>query len=368
MTTYQAILIDDQIKEGRISGEIFFEADSIYFKSGNITRSIPLHELKMSLGGTGNRVIYFNGSYTQFSLSTSDKNILNEPSLKAQNNLQSASANIRKQAKYINLSIFAFVALCLLALSGLFYFKDNIVRSIADNIPYSMEQKLGEQYISQLKFTGQLDTSSLALKQFEEKANLIFKNIKNDYAFKLCISKSEDINAYALPGGYIVFNKGLLNSAKNWEEVLGVLGHEAAHVTEKHHTRGIVSQFGWTTLLSMMFGDGSALTSLIFGASAQLEQLSYSRNFEKESDEKGFQYLVKSKVNPVGLKTFFETLSKEQGIASKIPELLSTHPSSDNRVGEIQKLIDSKNKTEYIQLGDYSQFKSMIKQDTTLLK
>jgi beta-barrel assembly-enhancing protease len=160
----------------------------------------------------------------------------------------------------------------------------------------------------------------------------------------------------------LVFNSELLKKAESWEEVLGVASHEIAHVTQQHHARGILSRVGVFTIVSLLLGDGSALTDLVFGAGASLESLSYSRDFETESDLKGFEYLMNAKVNPKGLRTFFAKLEEENKIAKNIPEFISTHPSNTNRIEDIRKLEKLKeNQIVFRQLDDYKVFKDLLK-------
>ena len=120
------------------------------------------------------------------------------------------------------------------------------------------------------------------------------------------IIEADEVNAFALPGGKIVIHSGLLTRAESWEEVAGVLSHEIAHVTQRHHIRGVISKLGVFTIVSFLIGDGTAVAATISEMGGQLESLAYSRSFEKEADNKGWDFLEQANINPEGMIVFFQ--------------------------------------------------------------
>jgi predicted Zn-dependent protease len=118
-----------------------------------------------------------------------------------------------------------------------------------------------------------------------------------------------------------------------------------AHVTCRHHLRGIINNIGIFAILSASIGDISALAGTFANMGGELASLSNSRSFENEADEVGWQYLVKAKINPKGMISFFETLEKEQQstLDSTIKEtvdlsILSTHPDTKERIKHLRKM------------------------------
>jgi predicted Zn-dependent protease len=163
----------------------------------------------------------------------------------------------------------------------------------------------------------------------------------------------------------VVIHTGLLEKAEGWNEVLGVLGHEVSHVTRRHHVRGVVSQLGAFYVLSLFLGDAGAIGGIILQTGAQLESLMYSREFETESDESGWEYLVKAGIHPGGMITFFEKLQKEYGLEDASQEkmsFLSTHPATSDRIKTLRE--KEKNLTNAATLkketGDFAAFKKRL--------
>jgi predicted Zn-dependent protease len=134
-----------------------------------------------------------------------------------------------------------------------------------------------------------------------------------------------EVNAFALPGGYIVVNSGLLASAESGEEVAAVLAHELSHVTARHSTKRLVGGLGAGAALGVLFGmiDVSAPAYPL----AQLAGLRYERGQESEADELGEALLMRAGISPLGMVTFFERLRD----SPRPPELLSTHPDPGDR-------------------------------------
>ncbi len=355
-TLFSGLLLDEQLPDGRISGKVYIENESIVFENSEIKKSLPVRLLKIENGGTANRHIYFKTNQDTFTICATDSAILKHSVFNLNQSHKLAIKKVHSHKKRMYIGVTFVVLLVSIPIFSILFFKKEIIKSIAKKVPSSAEQTVGEQYIKQISMTEKLDSVSPAALELRQKAKLISAQTEGHQTFNVYISNSNEVNAYALTGGYVVFNKGLLKKSKSWEEVLGVMSHEMAHVTQKHHARGVISQIGWTTVLSFFLGDGGAFTDLIFSSAANLESLSYSRDFETESDEKGLEYLVKANIRPTGLVSFFETLQKESGVSKHIPELLSTHPASDNRAENLESKIKALAPKQYINLGDYRKF------------
>lgn len=146
------------------------------------------------------------------------------------------------------------------------------------------------------------------------------------FEFTFRVADDPAINAYALPGGYVTVNRGLLEAAETGEEVAGVIGHEIQHALLRHGTRRVLRQMGGRMILALLTG-GSDLHGLSEMA-GRLTSLSYDREQEAEADRKGVTLLVEARIDPRGLSRFFSRLSKERAAP---PELLSTHPDPGRR-------------------------------------
>lgn len=153
------------------------------------------------------------------------------------------------------------------------------------------------------------------------------------------IADDKLVNAFAAPGGYVYITTGLVKSAKTCAEIAGVLGHELAHVTQKHSVKQLEQAFAAQTLAAMFLGEGlssdAALT--IFGF---LQQTKFSQAHETESDKVGLQIAYRAGYNPYGLADFFKALLALEKGGGGVPQFLSSHPATDERIREVKRQIE----------------------------
>ncbi len=159
------------------------------------------------------------------------------------------------------------------------------------------------------------------------------------------------INAFALPGGYIGFNAGLLLAADNESELAGVMGHELAHVTQRHIARTaqdteVASVATWLAVIAAIIA-GSADPDVVMGALSvgqalnYQRQVSYTRAHEQEADRIGIQTMAAAGFDPHAMASFFQKIEQKSRLyGSGLPEILRTHPLSSNRVAEAQVRAD----------------------------
>ena len=161
------------------------------------------------------------------------------------------------------------------------------------------------------------------------------------------MTDSPDVNAFALPGGYIFVNYGLIEKAATPEEVAGVLAHEIQHVLKRHGLKNVVGRAGLGLILGLLLGDLEGLGGLIIGASSELAALSFSREQEEEADALGLELLYAANIDPSGLPSFFEKLSAEQeSKGTALPSFLSTHPDTTERIRVLTAEIESRGQGE----------------------
>ncbi|MEQ1438178.1 M48 family metalloprotease [Fontimonas sp. SYSU GA230001] len=153
------------------------------------------------------------------------------------------------------------------------------------------------------------------------------------------------INAFALPGGFIGFNAGLLLAADHESEVAGVMGHELAHVTQRHIARTaedteVANVATWLAVIAAIIA-GSADPDVVIGALSlgqtlsYQRQVSYTRAHEQEADRIGILTMSKAGYDPDSMASFFQKLEQQSRLyGGGIPEILRTHPLNTNRVAE----------------------------------
>ncbi len=191
------------------------------------------------------------------------------------------------------------------------------------------------------------------LANFIQSANSSLKEIE----FDIHISPSPDINAFALPGGIVVMNQGLLEKAESVEEVAGVLAHEMAHVERRHTFKSLANRLGYLgglVLLSTLIGADAAI---VIAKGADLVSLKHSRDDEREADAQGMTFLQNAKVNGKGMITFFKKLHEiEEAVMggagktiNRSLQFLSTHPLSSERVESLEGLLQKQLNSHPIQ-------------------
>jgi predicted Zn-dependent protease len=170
------------------------------------------------------------------------------------------------------------------------------------------------------------------------------------YNFEVFAVKDSTINAFALPGGFIGFHTGLIVSAESDSEVASVMGHETGHVLQRHLARQMDKQATNTmiAIAGMVLGalamsrNPSAGAGLMQGGQAMAvdNQLSYSRDAEREADRVGFQILDASGYDVNGAPGFFQRLQKITGIMDKgVPSYVRTHPLTTDRIADMQDRV-----------------------------
>ncbi len=154
---------------------------------------------------------------------------------------------------------------------------------------------------------------------------------KDQFAWKIkIINDPKTLNAFAAPGGFIYIYTGLINYLDKPEHFAGVMGHELAHADRRHSVNQMIKNSGVQLLLEIALGSDNGLAQLATG----LAGLKFSRSDEKDADEWSIEYLCNSQYAANGAAGFFEKLIAEEQQGST-PEFLSTHPSPDNRVKNI---------------------------------
>jgi Zn-dependent protease with chaperone function len=163
------------------------------------------------------------------------------------------------------------------------------------------------------------------------------------FAYRFRVVNASDINAFALPGGYVYVNRGVLQSARNEGEVAGVIAHEIAHVALRHGTHQASKAYGAQAGLAVLGGllgqrVGESTAGIInalggFGMNALF--LKFSRDLETQADVRGAQILAASGYTPADMVSFFHTL--ESADASRKTSWLSNHPAPPDRIARIEK-------------------------------
>src|SRR5512139_1126764 len=210
------------------------------------------------------------------------------------------------------------------------------------------EARIGKQVMHKL-YRANLINEDVALNQYIQ--NLGYRLSANSGAdrqpFTFFIVNDPAINAFAMPGGYIGVNAGLIVASESENELASVLAHEISHVTQHHLARSYEKASKMSlpmtaaVIAAILLGShdpqaGQAALMASIAGSAQM-QLDFTRANEHEADRVGIQLLAQAGFDPRGMSSFFQRLQKEtRYYGSGLPEFLSTHPVTSNRIAEAE--------------------------------
>lgn len=211
---------------------------------------------------------------------------------------------------------------------------DVIVEWAVARIPIEWEQKLGEAVYQDFLSKETVLKEGPAVGAVEEMTQRMTAKIPdNPYHFKISVVQNPVVNAFALPGGYVVVFTGLIKKAESGEEVAGVLSHELNHVLQRHGMERMVKMLGLAAVVSIVVGDQQGLIGLARQLGLELATLKFGRAQETEADVTGIKLLSDARIAPDGMIRFFERLSdNDKGRV----ELFSTHPMSAARAERLK--------------------------------
>ena len=223
---------------------------------------------------------------------------------------------------------------------------------------YSLEKEiaLGKQLAQEVERQAKIIDDPVIAEYVNRVGQNLVRNSDAKVPFTIKVLDTEEVNAFALPGGFFFVNSGLILKADNEAELAGVMAHEIAHVACRHGTRqatkgdlmeigliagSIFTGYGWTGYAVRQLGS----------LAIPMTMLTFSRAYEREADFYGLQYMYKSGYDPTAFIDFFEKIEtmerKKPGTISKV---FATHPMNEDRIkisqNEIQKILQPK--PEYI--------------------
>lgn len=203
-------------------------------------------------------------------------------------------------------------------------------------LPESYDTELGNMVYEQAMLTEEKDQEkSVILNEFTEKLKL-----NNSKKLHFTVVKSETVNAFALPDGNVIVFTGILDKMKNYEELVALLGHEVSHVNHRHSMKSLCRDLSGYFFISAILGDVNGVMAILGEHANSLQSLSFSREFEKQSDEEGLKIMIQNEANPKGMTDLFSRLqTEEKEIGISVPEFLSSHPVTKDRIKYIEEKI-----------------------------
>lgn len=229
--------------------------------------------------------------------------------------------------------VVGMVVLLPFLLLGLFYANaERLAGWAAGHVSIEQEQMLGDLAFAQMRAGLKLVDAGPAPKLVQEVGARLTKGTQ--YRYQWFVADSPEVNAFAMPGGYVVVYTGLIKAAGSAEEVAGVLAHEVQHVELRHSLKNMIHGLGWQAVLALALGDLSG--GIWAGMAEQLGGMAFSRDLEREADLEGLQALRRAGIAPHGMVSFFARLAEHEGPGLA---LLSSHPASEERMTRLKQVV-----------------------------
>lgn len=212
---------------------------------------------------------------------------------------------------------------------------------------YSLDKQvaMGRSYAEQVESSSKLITDPVVTEYVNRIGQNLVRNSDAQVPFTIKILDSDDINAFALPGGFFYVDSGLLLAADNEAELAGVMAHEIAHVSACHAaremSRGQLMQLASVALIFVGGGIGYAVQQ-IAGLAMPMGFLKFTRGFEAEADYLGIEYMYKAGYDPQALTAFFEKVKAlEKHKPGTLAKAFDTHPQTPDRIEKTQQEINT---------------------------
>lgn len=206
------------------------------------------------------------------------------------------------------------------------------------------ERLVGEAILRQVRQQAPLLNDAWSEDQLRRVFNRLNSQANLPAPVAFLLINDPQINAFAVPGGLVAINAGLVLAARDLDEVAGVLGHEVAHVSQRHFSRRNqdLRYSQWLSLGGIVAGlligkqDSDIGTAVATGAQAAAinQQLAYSRDQEREADRVGMQLMRAAGFAPRAMPNFFELMQRQQGNMGFLPDFMLTHPLTAERISE----------------------------------
>jgi len=236
------------------------------------------------------------------------------------------------------------------------------------------EKQLGAQFMRQIRASMPVvrDVQSNEYIQTLGRRLALASGKAHTMDFSFFVINDDQVNAFAIPGGYVGVNIGLIQAMQTEEQLAGVVAHEVAHVTQRHHARAFAlgNQYSMRTaatiLAAILIGQASAeagQAALAAGmAATQQSAINFTRGNETEADRIGIEILANARYNPGAMAESFAILRRKNSLNTSRNALqyLRTHPLDNNRIAEAKDRSDSKSSIPLNPQTDFQIFKARL--------
>jgi hypothetical protein len=356
--TFHGGVFHDSIPGGRSGARIQLRRNEIVAEAtceGEPFFSLPFDDCDLDLGGASGRMVFCRDPEKTLTIFCEERGFMDElrdgsygvlaPQLDQLTRLRKGETH--RFRFWVIASTLLLTAICIGGYFGVMAGAKAAVKAV----PISVDERIGGMAMQSLMLEERLDDNHAAtvlVRQIVDK--LKPHSAIPDMNFRVAVIKSDQVNAFAVPGGQMCVYTGLIKKAKSPEQIAGVIAHEMSHATLRHGLRAAGQSLGIIAAIQVMIGDVGGLVALGSQVAQQSILTSYSRGAETEADLEGARMLHDAKIDPKAMADFFELLKSEMGDIPGIAVWISSHPQHADRVNNIMKFQFGLPETEYQKL------------------
>ena len=339
---FRGMVFCDKIETGRSAATLTTTELGIEARASNgQVFHIPYGQMKLVRNEASSKVFSLQPVDKSFTLVCYEKGLLKEIQYKAPSGAKEKAQKLSQTNKSRSMRIGGLIAAALFCIVVFVLLIPTFFNALIFLIPEALDEQIGalakiemQMELTELKDAVVQGAADQLLATLMEKV----ENDDHDWPFEVIVVANGQVNAFALPGGTMVFFSGLLKNADSAEEVAGVMAHEMGHVTNRHALKRIIRTVGTLALIRLVVGDADGLIRLAAEIINVASSNSYSQGQEREADETSVGLMHKSGLNPMALTEYFYRLREEQGEVPVYLNWLSSHPSHSDRIKAIEKI------------------------------
>ena len=322
-----------------VVADVRTEFGSLRVTTSTESYALPLATMKLELGGASGRMVFCRAPLDGVTVCVEHEDFVGAIREAAGGALDADCQRLMAQKRTWHVWQWVTGAALVLVLA-FFVFLGRLAMGAAEALPVSVDRSIGDVAATAfLSEEGESQDPVLRHALTQIVARLAPHARVDGMDFRVHVVESDDVNAFALPGGQIVVFTGLLRRATRPEQVAGVLAHEMSHATLRNGLRGIARSLGIRYSISLLFGDVSGLLAYARTGAMLAVIQGYSRDQEREADEEGVRMMRAAGIDPRGLAEFFDIVKREP--ASHVPgviQWLNSHPDNDERIRDVRAL------------------------------
>ena len=341
---YSGGVFSKTIPGGRAGVDIHLRGDGVHAQMlGGDKFFVPYTQCHVEIGGSSGRMVVCGNQDRTLTIFCEQKGFYDALGRESGGILLEALGQQRGGRRAERRRGWILLAVCVVAIGGVLVgcyrgFKVG-VRVAVNALPMSVDETIGTLAIERMD-VGELVVDPVIVGAIEKIiARLSPHAVLDEVVFQVRVVDSPAVNAFALPGGYIVIYTGLITESDSAEQVAGVLGHEMAHITLRHGLKRVAQSIGLIAAIQLFLGDTQGLATLGAKILQTATLNSYSRAQEKDADFEGVRMLYASGINPMGLVEFFESLGGGPGGLADAVSWASTHPEHGQRIEAIRRQL-----------------------------